>query len=609
MIEAWRRAGTSPSRSPTTSTSSTSSAPAGGRPRTPARRATTPSPGSTRSRRRCRAASTGPSSRRCAAPWPRRWSPAPTSSSRPAPGRASRWPTWSRAALERQEGGRGHRHQGAAGPAGREGPAAGRVGARAARPARLRRPEGTEQLHLPPAGGRGGLGWDSARAGRPRGRAGPTRRERRRRVRDEASRPRRPRAWSRRSVAWWPGRRRRPAGDRADLSFEPSDRAWNMLSVGPGSARAPTTAPRGGAASPRPPATGRPAADIVVVNTHLYGAHLASGGAVLPEHDVVVFDEAHELEEVMTSSLGVEVTPGRFRSLVTAARPLVEQRDADAARLPGVGRRAAGRAPRRPRRDAGPARRRPAAGGRPRAGRAARPGRRARPARHRRAAAQRGAALASSPTAATPPTPTGPAARPARCRPRRTWPRTCTAWCRAPTARWPGSTAPGATSGCASPPSTSGPRSPAMLWGEVTSVLTSATIPPRIVERVGLEGFPTEELNVGSPFDYRSHALLYVARHLPDRRAPAAGGGAARGAGPADRGGRRAHAGPVHQPAGHRGGGARRWRPSSPTRSCSRATSPRAGCSRSSPGTRPRASSPRSASGRGSTSRAAPCRW
>ena len=61
-----------------------------------------------------------------------------------------------------------------------------------------------------------------------------------------------------------------------------------------------------------------------------------------------------------------------------------------------------------------------------------------------------------------------------------------------------------------------------MLWGEVTSVLTSATIPPRIVERVGLDGFATEELNVGSPFDYRSHALLYVARHLPDRRAAGA---------------------------------------------------------------------------------------
>ena len=84
-------------------------------------------------------------------------------------------------------------------------------------------------------------------------------------------------------------------------------------------------------------------ADIVVVNTHLYGAHLASGGVVLPEHDVVIFDEAHELEEVMTSSLGVEVTPGRFRSLVTSARSLVEPARRRPARLAGVGRRPARR--------------------------------------------------------------------------------------------------------------------------------------------------------------------------------------------------------------------------------------------------------------------------
>jgi ATP-dependent DNA helicase DinG len=67
-----------------------------------------------------------------------------------------------------------------------------------------------------------------------------------------------------------------------------------------------------------------------------------------------------------------------------------------------------------------------------------------------------------------------------------------------------------------------GPTLAGMLWGEVTAVLTSATIPPRIVERVGLEAFRTEELDVGSPFDYRAHALLYVARHLPDRRAAGA---------------------------------------------------------------------------------------
>ena len=47
-------------------------------------------------------------------------------------------------------------------------------------------------------------------------------------------------------------------GDRADLSFEPSDRAWNMVSVGPASAREGSTALRGSAASPRRRATGRP---------------------------------------------------------------------------------------------------------------------------------------------------------------------------------------------------------------------------------------------------------------------------------------------------------------------------------------------------------------
>ena len=65
-------------------------------------------------------------------------------------------------------------------------------------------------------------------------------------------------------------------------------------------------------------------ADVVVVNTHLYGAHLASGGSVLPPHRVVIFDEAHAVEEVLTDSLGVEITPGRFRALAASARPLLD---------------------------------------------------------------------------------------------------------------------------------------------------------------------------------------------------------------------------------------------------------------------------------------------
>jgi ATP-dependent DNA helicase DinG len=60
------------------------------------------------------------------------------------------------------------------------------------------------------------------------------------------------------------------------------------------------------------------------------------------------------------------------------------------------------------------------------------------------------------------------------------------------------------------------------LWGEVSAVLTSATIPPRLVARLGLPADRTDELDVGSPFEHRAQGLLYVPRHLPDPRRPGA---------------------------------------------------------------------------------------
>ncbi len=121
-------------------------------------------------------------------------------------------------------------------------------------------------------------------------------------------------------------------GDRSDLPFEPRPRAWSMVSVGPrecpGAFRCPS-GPHCFAESARDHASD---ADVVVVNLHLYGAHVASGGQVLPPHDVVVFDEAHQLEDVMTATLGVDLTPGRLRALGVAARallPAVGQREAD----------------------------------------------------------------------------------------------------------------------------------------------------------------------------------------------------------------------------------------------------------------------------------------
>ena len=102
----------------------------------------------------------------------------------------------------------------------------------------------------------------------------------------------------RRLIAW---AETSPTGDRAELDFEPNPRAWAALSVSarecPGAFRCPR-APICFAEQARERAA---AADVVVVNTHLYATHVASDGAVLPEHDVVVLDEAHAVEDIMTA--------------------------------------------------------------------------------------------------------------------------------------------------------------------------------------------------------------------------------------------------------------------------------------------------------------------
>ena len=65
------------------------------------------------------------------------------------------------------------------------------------------------------------------------------------------------------------------------------------------------------------------ASDIIVVNLHLYGLDIASDGAVLPEHEVVVFDEVHQLEAVMSDAVGTSIGPGRLSALVSVIRAVL----------------------------------------------------------------------------------------------------------------------------------------------------------------------------------------------------------------------------------------------------------------------------------------------
>lgn len=64
-------------------------------------------------------------------------------------------------------------------------------------------------------------------------------------------------------------------------------------------------------------------AQLVVVNHHLFFADLAMrgphGGAVLPDYDVVIFDEAHAIEDVATLFFGSEVSTGKIARLARDA--------------------------------------------------------------------------------------------------------------------------------------------------------------------------------------------------------------------------------------------------------------------------------------------------
>ncbi|HVC14985.1 MAG TPA: ATP-dependent DNA helicase [Acidimicrobiales bacterium] len=362
------------------------------------------------------------------------------------------------------------------------------------------------------------------------------------------------------------------SGDRADLGFEPHERAWATVSVGPRECPGAHRCPEGARCFAERARQRAADADVVIVNTHLYGAHLASGGTVLPPHDVVVFDEAHEMEDVMTQSLGVDLAPGRLRALHASTRALLDDGsgpsglDEAADRLRSllsahVGRRVLStRAPGPPRVRRQPAERVPA--GRERGGNersffgigseAPAPGAPAVvPAGslpHDAAGATSGATGAADATGAE-----GVDAelravleltrsRLERLRAhlagadagaggsgeaaRRTRALTAAANLEDDVQRllapgdddvvWIDGTPRGPVLRLS--PVDVGPALAATLWGSVSAVLTSATVPPQLAARVRLDNFDLDQLDVGSPFDYRAHALLYVARHLPDPR-------------------------------------------------------------------------------------------
>jgi ATP-dependent DNA helicase DinG len=82
--------------------------------------------------------------------------------------------------------------------------------------------------------------------------------------------------------------------------------------------------------------------DIVIVNHHLFFADLsirkADVGGILPDYSAVIFDEAHELEEVATEYFGFHVSNFRISELVGDAKRLSDRSEEEMDDLSGVQR-------------------------------------------------------------------------------------------------------------------------------------------------------------------------------------------------------------------------------------------------------------------------------
>ena len=113
------------------------------------------------------------------------------------------------------------------------------------------------------------------------------------------------------------------SGDFEDLPRLPSEKAKLAVSVGVDECPGRNKCPLGSTCFAEIAREAAQTADVIVVNIHLYGNHIASGGNILPEHDVVIFDEAHQIESVLSDTVGVTLSGGRFASLGSAIRKVI----------------------------------------------------------------------------------------------------------------------------------------------------------------------------------------------------------------------------------------------------------------------------------------------
>jgi ATP-dependent DNA helicase DinG len=290
------------------------------------------------------------------------------------------------------------------------------------------------------------------------------------------------------------------SGDMADISWSPSDRALRAVSVGsdecPGARRCPV----GGTCFSELARFKASEADIVVVNTHLYGLHVASGGQLLPDHEVLIVDEAHGLEDIMSDTVGVSVHAGNFNFFAGVVKRIIADPKVisdivnigmmlDEVLSPNHNQRISAPLPLEIT---------------------------AVLAEGRRIVAQILDILRTIETKDDDSNQRKLRAQTLATRLADT----------IDIALKTDDTYVPYISGTVDHPKLDiapldvGPVLDAGVWQKTTAILTSATVPSKMADRIGLPVAKTQLCNVESPFDYQSNAVLYCSKHLPNPNSP-----------------------------------------------------------------------------------------
>ncbi|MFI5902879.1 ATP-dependent DNA helicase [Streptomyces cyaneofuscatus] len=119
-------------------------------------------------------------------------------------------------------------------------------------------------------------------------------------------------------------------GDRDDLTPGVSDRAWGQISVSSRECLGASKCAYGAECFAEAARERAKLADVVVTNHALLAIDAIEGAPVLPSHEVLIVDEAHELVSRVTGVATGELTPAQVNRAVRRAAKLVNEKAADA---------------------------------------------------------------------------------------------------------------------------------------------------------------------------------------------------------------------------------------------------------------------------------------